>query len=178
MVTSSKPPSSLRNPKGWTKPSTVRSEKRAIGWIFKQLLGRPAIRPTKRKIGILPPSSIPSSHSVCVPAVSKNFPDRPRLTGSLLQRKCDGTDVFILVCLSLLVWGPSLRSQAQGKLWVKRKVQASTFKWWVSLSTEYPGKAIFFQGRKGNNRECIFRTLSCRNCLASKMWKLHACPKT
>ena len=43
----------------------------------------------------------PGSHSRCVPAGSKNFPDRPRLTGSLLQRKRDGKDIWILVCLSL-----------------------------------------------------------------------------
>lgn len=33
------------------------------------------------------------SHSGCVPAVSKNFPDRTRLTISHLQSKRDGTDI-------------------------------------------------------------------------------------
>ena len=32
-----------------------------------------------------------TSHSGCVSTVSKNFPKRPRLTGFLLQRQCDGT---------------------------------------------------------------------------------------
>ena len=49
----------------------------------------------------------PGSYSGCVPAGSNNFPDRPRLTGLLLQRKHDGKDIWILVCLSLCVcvWG-------------------------------------------------------------------------
>ena len=34
----------------------------------------------------------PGSHSGCVPTLSKNFPDRSRITGSLLQRKHGGTD--------------------------------------------------------------------------------------
>ena len=41
------------------------------------------------------------SNSRCVSAESQNFPDRPRLTGSLLQRNCDGTDIWMLVCFFL-----------------------------------------------------------------------------
>ena len=32
------PPTCFRNPKVWSKVSTVRSKKIAIGWIFKRLL--------------------------------------------------------------------------------------------------------------------------------------------
>ena len=53
-------------PKCWTKPCAVRSEKTVIGWIFKKSLGRPALGPTERKMGILPTRSITQvqTHSV------------------------------------------------------------------------------------------------------------------
>ena len=70
----------------------------------------------------------------------------------------------ILVCLSLWVWVPSLWSQAHGKL-SKNELEASPFQQCVSLSTQYAGNDIFPQGRKGINRECVFRPLSLRNCL-------------
>ena len=43
---------------------------------------------------ILPPRP---SIQVDTQAGSKNVPDRPRLTRSLLQRKHDGTDVWMLL---------------------------------------------------------------------------------
>ena len=61
----------------------------------------------------------PGSHSGWDPAVSWNFPDWPRLTGSLLQRECDETHVWMLVCLSLWVQGASIRSHCQGKFLLK-----------------------------------------------------------
>ena len=42
----------------------------------------------------------PVLQSGCIPTGS-NFPERPMLTGYLLQRKRDRTDVWMLVCLSL-----------------------------------------------------------------------------
>ena len=50
--------------------------------------------PVERKMQILPPR--PSSQ-VDTQAGSKNVPDRPRLTRSLLQRKQDGTDIWMLL---------------------------------------------------------------------------------
>ena len=41
------------------------------------------------------------SNSQRLSAGSQNFPDRPRLTGSLLQINCDGIDVWMLVCFFL-----------------------------------------------------------------------------
>ena len=35
---------------------------------------------------------------------------------------------------------------------------------------------MFLQGRIGINRECVFRPLSVRNCVASKTWDLQVCP--
>ena len=46
----------------------------------------------------------------------KTFLDRPGLLGSLLQRKCDGMDVWMLVCFSMGVWRPSLWPHHQGEL--------------------------------------------------------------
>ena len=43
----------------------------------------------------------PGSNTSCVSAVSKKFTDRPRLSGSLIERKHDGKDVWVLVSLSL-----------------------------------------------------------------------------
>ena len=119
----------------------------------------------------------PGSHSGCVLAGYYNFPDRPRLTGSLLLRKCDGTDVWMLVCLSLWVLESSLLSQTQQKLRVKKDLQTSGFMQWVSLSTQYAGRGIFLQGRQGINRQCVFRTLNCSNSSASKTWDLQAGPE-
>ena len=41
------------------------------------------------------------SNTGCVSTVSKTFIERPRLPGSLIERKRDGEDVWILICLSL-----------------------------------------------------------------------------
>ena len=83
----------------------------------------------------------------------------------------------MLVCLSLWVWGPSLQSQTQGKLWMKIDLQARAFKQCMTLHTENAGVAVLFWGRKGDNRGCVFRPLTSRNCLASEMWDLETCPK-
>ena len=48
----------FRNPKGWSKASTVRSKKTAIGWIIKQLLGCTTLEPPERRMQILPPRSV------------------------------------------------------------------------------------------------------------------------
>ena len=86
-----------RNPKGLTKDIAVTSKKTAIGWIFRQLLFCTILGPTERKCWFLANKvQDPASHSVCVRAVSKHFPDRPRITGSFLQRKLDGTDILML----------------------------------------------------------------------------------
>ena len=111
------------------------------------------------------------------PHASKKFPDRHRVTGSLLQRKCNGTDVGMLVCLSLWVWGPSLRSHPQGEVQVKKDLQASAFQQYVSLSSQCAGKDIFLRGRKGIKRECVFRPLSSRNCLAFNTGDLQTFPE-
>ena len=105
------------------------------------------------------------------PKGSTNAPDKPRITRSLLQRKCDGTDVWMLLWLSLWVWEPSLWSRPQGTLPLKTDLQASASKQCVTRSTQNAGKAIFLHGRKGIHRKCVFMPLSCRNSLASKTWR-------
>ena len=53
---SCEPPTCFRNPKGWTKASSVTRKKTAIGWIFKQLLGCTALGAPEKKMQILPPT--------------------------------------------------------------------------------------------------------------------------
>ena len=110
-----------------------------------------------------------TSHSGCVSTVSKNFPKRPRLTRFLLQRQCDGTYVWMLVLLSLCIWGPSLWSHLPGKLLLKNDLQASILNQYVTLSPQNGGKAMILRGRKGLNGECVFKILSIKSCLDSKM---------
>ena len=102
-------PSSLHTAKGWSKASSVRAKKRAIGWIFKLLLGFTASGPTRAKQAPGGPQvGYAGSHTGCVTVNAKIFPDRLRLTKALLQSKGDGRDVWRWLCLSLWVWGYSL----------------------------------------------------------------------
>ena len=61
----------FRNANQWSKTNTVRSEKIPVGWIFKQLLGRPSLGFTERKLQILPPRSGIQVHTQ---GVSPHFP--------------------------------------------------------------------------------------------------------
>lgn len=45
----------------------------------------------------------------------------------------------------------------------------------VCLYTRNTGKVMFLWGRKCINRDCVFRPLSIRSCLNSKMWDLQFC---
>ena len=119
----------------------------------------------------------PGWHSGCVPIGSKIFANRPSLPGSVQERNHDGTHIWMLVCLSLWVWVPSLQSQPQGKLWMKIDLQARAFKQCMTLHTENAGVAVLFWVRKGDNRGCVFRLLTSRNCLASETWDLETFPK-
>ena len=102
---SCEPPPCFRNPKVWSKAIAVKSKNTTIGWIFKELLGPTTLGATEGKVQILPPRS-----RIQLPMQGVS-PQDPRtfqtdlgsldLTGSLLQRKHDGTDVWLLVCLSL-----------------------------------------------------------------------------
>ena len=97
-----------------------------------------------------------------------------QITEFLLQKKSDGIDVWGLVYLCLWVWRPSLWSQPQGDFWITNDLQERPFQQCVTLSAQYAGKAIFFWGRKDINRECVFRSLPYRDCLASKTWDFQA----
>ena len=149
------PPPCFRNPKGEGKASSEGSKKRAIGWIFKHVLGHTSLGLPKRKMRILPPGPVSSlTHSV--PIGSKNVPDRPRRIRSLLQRKRDGTDVWMSLWVSLWVWDPSsLGTRAQGLLPLTNDLQASAFQPCVTLSPQAAREAIFLGARKGSPRECF-----------------------
>ena len=142
-----------------------------------QAVARPhCIRdPQEKNVNFAPRSCIQVDTQGASPKGSTNAPDKPRITRSLLQRKCDGTDVWMLLWLSLWVWEPSLWSQPQGTLPLKTDLQASASKQCVTRSTQNAGKAIFLHGRKGIHRKCVFMPLSCRNSLASKTWDIQAC---
>ena len=108
---SCEPPTCFRNPKGWTKASSVTRKKTAIGWIFKQLLGCTALGAPEKKMQILPPTP-----GILCPHRIQECVRQTLVLCISLQRKCDGIDVWKLVCLSLWVWGPSLQVHHQGKL--------------------------------------------------------------
>lgn len=111
----------------------------------------------KRKNVIFAPKiRCPCSDSGCLHAVSTKFPDRTSLNGSILLRKCDRTDVWMLICLS--VWmgsGASPLSHRQGKVLLKNDLHASIFKPCVSLCTQNIWKVMFLQEKKCINRECF-----------------------
>ena len=108
---------------------------------------------------------------VC-PPMSDTFPDRYSLPGSR-----DGIDIWMLICLSLLVWGSSLWSHLQGIFRLKNDLQACALKQRVTHSTQNPAEALFLWGREDISRELIFSPLSSRNCLASESLDLKACPE-
>ena len=72
-------------------------------WMDFQEVARPAcFRAHREKNGNFANKvQNPSSHSGCIPAESNNFPDWPRVSGSLLQVKRDVTDIWLLVSFSL-----------------------------------------------------------------------------
>ena len=98
-------PAWFRNPKGWAKATIVRRKKTAIGWISKQLQGLRILPNQEKNVIFAPKIQYPCSDSGCLRAVSTKFPDGTSLSGLLLLRKCDGTDVWMLICLSLWVGG-------------------------------------------------------------------------
>lgn len=94
------------------------------------------------------------------PTRSKNVPDRPRLTSSLLQRKHgQGTDIWSLLWHSLGVWKPSPGGRDSGAIATGKWPQASTFQPCVTLSMQKADKAIFLGRRKGIHRDFVFRPL-------------------
>ena len=78
---SGEPSARFRSQKGWTKAIIVRSKKTAIGWIFKQLLGRSILANREKNAIFAPKFRYPCSDSGYLPAVSTNFPDRTSLSG-------------------------------------------------------------------------------------------------
>ena len=153
------PPPHLRNPKGGSKASSVRRKKTAIGWIFKQLLGHTTLGLPERKIWILPPRTrIQLDTRGCVPVGSKNAPDNPRLIKSLLQGKHDGTDLWMLLWLSLWLWVSSLGVGSQGPLSLRNDLQAMlTSSVWLSARRRL-GKLPSFEEEKAST-ESVFSGL-------------------
>ena len=104
----------------------------ALSEVRKQLSGGfsnrpPSLGPPEKNANFVIQVWYPCWHPWCVHAVFNKFPHRPRLTGFLLQRKCDVTDVWMLVCLSLWVWGLSLQLRL-------RKIR----KWYMTSSKHFP----------------------------------------
>ena len=118
----------------------------------------------------------PGSHSWCVPTFPRNFQtDIESLDLSYRERWLNRR--WNVGLPFLWVWGPSLQSHPQGKVWVKKELQASTLQPCVSLSPQYAGKDIFLWGRNGIKRECVFRPRSSRNCLAFNTGDLQTFPE-
>ena len=108
---SGEPPACFRNPKDLTKVITVIIKKRAIGWIFRQLLRLHSFRFNQQKMLILPTNSRMQIHSQYVSWQYPRIFQTDRIAGSLLQRKLYRTDIWLFVFFFLCVWGPSLQQQ-------------------------------------------------------------------
>ena len=144
---------------------------------FQAVARLPHYRPHREKnanfvIKVLCPSWQPW----CVPTVSQKFLDRPGLSEFVLQGKHDVTDIWILVCHSLWVWGPLLWSQAQGNLWVKEDLQAFSSSECHSAHS-ITGKLSSFKEGKASTKSVFLELYSCQNCLTSNTWDLQACPE-
>ena len=118
----------------------------------------------------------PGWHSVCVPTASKNFPDKPSLTGFLLQRNVmehmfGFWFAFPFECEDLL-YGPRLRWNCEWKKYASKCFQA------VSVTQQRVCWESYLPLRKETHQQRVFlELLSCRNCLPSKTWDLQAWPE-
>ena len=131
----------------WSKASTVRCEKTAIGCISKQLLGCIAFRPTERKMQILPSRFNIQVDTRCIPTFSKKFPHRPRLIRFLLQRWKQWWNRHLDVGLpSPVSVGTFHMVSGSGEISRQKWPPSKHFPECVSLSTQYAGKAVFLQG--------------------------------
>ena len=155
---SGEPSARFRNQKGWTKAIIVRSKKTAIGWIFKQFLGRSILINQEKNTIFAPKFWYPCSDSGCLPAVSMNFPDRTSLSGSLLLRKHDRTDGLYVSFLSLWVGAGIPTVSASGES-ATEKLAPCTHIQSVCASTHgIPGKLCSFE--EGNaSTETVFSGL-------------------
>ena len=88
-------------PKGGLKLSL--SEGRKQQWIdFQAVAMAQHFRANlEKKVNFATKVLYPGSNTGCVRSTPKKLTERPRLSGSLIERKGDGKDVWILVCLSL-----------------------------------------------------------------------------
>ena len=115
---------------------------------------------------ILPPRS---SILVHTQGVSPRFQEISRqtwVTGSLLQRNV--IEQMLECCLPFPVSvGTFTTVSSSGESVSEKRPPSKPFQQYVSLSLLYAGKDIFLRGRKGIKRECVFRPLPSRNCLAS-----------
>ena len=111
----------------------------------------------------------PGSNTGCVPSIPKKWTERPRFSGSLVERKRDGRRFGCWFAFPCECAGPPYINIVRGKLLLKNDHRAGIFKQCVSVRTHNAGKAVLLQGGRGINRERVFRPLSSRNCLASKM---------
>ena len=145
----------FRNPKGWTKVIAVQSKKTAIRWIFKQVPGHTVLGQTERKMWIVPPVPVSRFTLRMWSCSIHDFPDRPRFYGSLLETKCDATEVWMLVCFFQWVWGSSLRLHCQRKFLLKNDLQrAFSSSVWLSAQ-RMQGKVCFFKEEKASTESVL-----------------------
>ena len=168
------PPASLRNPKGWTKASAVRSKKTATGWIFMQFLGHWLEGPLRQKCEFCHQDPISRWTLMMWPRRFQEISRKIYAHWISLTEKTWWNrhwDDSLPFSVSVMTFSTV---SASGELCLKNGLQASALKKCETLSTHNAGKPIFLCGRKGINS--VFRPLSSRNCLVSKMWDLQACP--
>ena len=163
----------VRNRKGLTKPIDVISRKTLIGWIIRQLLACTLLEPTENA-NFANKVQYPGSHSVCVPAVSKNFQiDLGSLDPSYRENSMELT-FWCLFAFPCAYGAFPTVTQVRGNFYLKITIKQGFQVVCYSQQTEF-WETYFPSMNERQNKRMFFRHLSISNSLDSKMWEFQVC---
>ena len=118
------------------KASSGRRKQTATGGLCKQLLGRPVLGLSRRKMPVgAPRPGLQVGAQGVLPGGAEHGAEKPRLASSLPQSKCEGTALWRLPGCSLGVWEPSLGAGPQGPLALQNDLPASASQLAVTLKS-------------------------------------------
>ena len=144
---------------------------------FQAVAWHPALGPTESKMQIL---HLPSKPNIQVNAhgVSAHFPNFQKDLGSLDRSSRENVMEQMFGCRFALPcecgdppYALRLRGNCKWKMTSKQVLSA------VCVTQHRVFWECYLPSRKERHQQCVFRPLSCRNCLASKTWDLQSCPK-
>lgn len=154
-------PACFKNSSVLTKAIAVISGKRPIVLTFKELLNPSLLWPTQRKFYFANKVQNPGSHWACVQALSKNFPDRLRITRSLLQGTSRNRCFDICLLFSVSVGAFPMETQGRGNCYFKmtsRQEFPSSLS--VSANIMLWNLCFFDESKAKNKKRVYFRHLS------------------